>query len=111
MSATPGRAPDRIPAPDADRAEVATSLEASRRAAVAARPRDAMPLAGLRVLEIGHYTTAPLTARHLANLGAEVIKIEPPEGEAVRDWPPAQRRARATSSPTPTPTSAASCST
>ena len=45
-------------------------------------------LAGLRVLEIGHYTTAPLAARHLANLGAEVIKIEAPEGEAVRRWPP-----------------------
>jgi crotonobetainyl-CoA:carnitine CoA-transferase CaiB-like acyl-CoA transferase len=45
-------------------------------------------LIGIRVLEIGHYTTAPLGARHLANLGAEVIKIEPMEGEAVRNWPP-----------------------
>jgi crotonobetainyl-CoA:carnitine CoA-transferase CaiB-like acyl-CoA transferase len=49
-----------------------------------------LPLAGLRVLEIGHYTTAPLAARHLANLGAEVVKIEPLEGEAVRGWPPAK---------------------
>jgi crotonobetainyl-CoA:carnitine CoA-transferase CaiB-like acyl-CoA transferase len=88
MSCTPGRAPERIPAPDADRRAVA---------ALAGRPlpwhpigRSAMPLAGLRVLEIGHYTTAPLSARHLANLGAEVIKIEPPGGEAVRDWPPAR---------------------
>ena len=47
-------------------------------------------LAGIRVLEIGQYTTAPLAAKQLALLGAEVIKIEPPEGEASRTWPPHQ---------------------
>ena len=47
-----------------------------------------MPLAGLRVLEIGQYTTAPLAAKHMASLGAEVIKIEPVTGEASRAWPP-----------------------
>lgn len=47
-----------------------------------------MPLAGLRVLEIGQYTTAPLAAKHMALLGAEVIKIEPLTGEASRAWPP-----------------------
>jgi crotonobetainyl-CoA:carnitine CoA-transferase CaiB-like acyl-CoA transferase len=49
-----------------------------------------MPLAGLRVVEIGQYTTAPLAAKQLALLGAEVIKIEPPKGEASRAWPPHQ---------------------
>lgn len=49
-----------------------------------------MPLAGLRVVEIGQYTTAPLAAKQLALLGAEVIKIEPPMGEASRAWPPHQ---------------------
>lgn len=48
------------------------------------------PLAGLRVIEIGQYTTAPLAAKQLALLGAEVIKIEPPGGEASRAWPPHQ---------------------
>mgnify|MGYP003636119549 FL=1 len=47
-----------------------------------------LPLTGVRVLEIGQYTTAPLTARHLASLGAEVIKIEPPSGDAAREWAP-----------------------
>lgn len=47
-------------------------------------------LSGLRVLEIGQYTTAPVAAKHLALLGAEVIKIEPPSGEASRAWPPHQ---------------------
>ena len=50
----------------------------------------ALPLAGLRVVEIGQYTTAPLAAKQLALLGAEVIKIEPPGGEASRAWPPHQ---------------------
>ncbi|GAB3093020.1 hypothetical protein GCM10027287_39810 [Bordetella muralis] len=47
------------------------------------------PLAGLRVIEIGQYTTAPLAAKHLAALGAEVLKVEPLEGEASRAWTPA----------------------
>ena len=47
-----------------------------------------LPLKGIRVLEIGQYTTAPLSTRHLATLGAEVIKIEPPAGDAARDWLP-----------------------
>ncbi len=49
------------------------------------------PLHGLRVIEIGQYTTAPLAAKQLATLGAEVIKVEPLEGEASRAWPPHQR--------------------
>ncbi|MFG1225610.1 CoA transferase [Xanthobacter wiegelii] len=51
---------------------------------------EALPLRGIRVIEIGQYTTAPLAAKHLALLGAEVIKIEPPSGEASRAWPPHQ---------------------
>ena len=47
-----------------------------------------LPLKGIRVLEIGQYTTAPLSTKHLATLGAEVIKIEPPKGDAARDWQP-----------------------
>jgi len=47
-----------------------------------------LPLKGVRVLEIGQYTTAPLSTKHLATLGAEVIKIEPAAGDAARDWLP-----------------------
>tara|TARA_R110000782_G_scaffold265932_2_gene360044 strand:+ start:10326 stop:12074 length:1749 start_codon:yes stop_codon:yes gene_type:complete len=46
------------------------------------------PLAGLRVIELGQFTTAPLACRHLAALGAEVLKIEPPSGDAGRTWEP-----------------------
>ena len=43
-------------------------------------------LSGLRVLEIGHFVAAPFAARLLADLGADVIKIEPPAGDPVRQW-------------------------
>jgi len=43
-------------------------------------------LAGLKVLEIGHYIAAPFCTRILADLGAEVIKVEPPGGDPFRGW-------------------------
>jgi crotonobetainyl-CoA:carnitine CoA-transferase CaiB-like acyl-CoA transferase len=44
------------------------------------------PLLGLKILEIGHYVAAPFCTRILADLGAEVIKIEPPGGDPFRGW-------------------------
>src|SRR3712207_2573338 len=45
------------------------------------------PLAGLRILELGHFVAAPFCTRLLADLGAEVIKVEPPgAGDPVRQW-------------------------
>src|SRR6185369_8572571 len=81
-----GKAATTIPARDADRAFV-QSLPAKPRAAKINSDQVA-PLAGLRVLEIGQYTTAPLAAKQMAALGAEVIKVEPATGEASRAWPP-----------------------
>ena len=43
-------------------------------------------LQGLRVVEIGHFVAAPFGARLLADLGADLIKIEPPAGDPVRQW-------------------------
>lgn len=48
------------------------------------------PLRGLHVVEVGQYTTAPLVAKHLAALGAAVVKVEPEEGDATRFWKPGQ---------------------
>jgi crotonobetainyl-CoA:carnitine CoA-transferase CaiB-like acyl-CoA transferase len=45
-----------------------------------------LPLVGLKILEIGHYIAAPFCTRILADLGAEVIKLEPPGGDPFRGW-------------------------
>ena len=44
------------------------------------------PLSGVRVLELSAYTTGPLSARYLSNLGAEVLKVEPLKGESIRGF-------------------------
>lgn len=71
---------------DIDRA-VAAERVIHGRPGVAGAPTGGV-LAGLRVLEIGQYTTAPLCARQLGALGADVVKIEPPGGEPARILPP-----------------------
>jgi formyl-CoA transferase len=45
-----------------------------------------LPLQGLKIVELGHYIAAPFCTRLLADLGAEVIKVEPPEGDPFRGW-------------------------
>ncbi len=42
------------------------------------------PLKGRRVVELGTMVAAPFATHILANLGAEVIKIEPPRGDTTR---------------------------
>ena len=47
------------------------------------RPEN-LPYAGLRVVEFTHMVMGPTCGMVLADLGAEVIKIEPPEGDSTR---------------------------
>ncbi|EYD72615.1 CaiB/BaiF CoA transferase family protein [Limimaricola hongkongensis] len=46
------------------------------------------PLAGLRVVELARILAGPWAGQVLADLGAEVIKIEAPEGDDTRRWGP-----------------------
>ncbi len=89
-SATPGAILTDVPAPDEARDWVFEQIEKTRLRPPKLRGEasTAAPLAGIRVVELGHYTAAPLTGRYLANLGAEVIKVEAPGGEAMRGWAP-----------------------
>ena len=43
-------------------------------------------LAGLRVLEMGTLIAGPFCTRLLADMGARVIKVEPPGGDPLRNW-------------------------
>ncbi|WP_264021467.1 CaiB/BaiF CoA transferase family protein [Mycolicibacterium pyrenivorans] len=48
-------------------------------------PIDERPLlAGLKVLDIGHWFAGPYASRLMADLGADVIKVEPPIGDPMR---------------------------
>lgn len=44
------------------------------------------PLSGLKIIELGQLIAGPFAAKIMAEFGADVIKVEPPTGDPLRQW-------------------------
>lgn len=52
---------------------------------------EALPLEGVKVVELSHLIAAPYAGMLMADEGAEVIKVEPPQGELARSREPTRK--------------------
>ncbi len=52
----------------------------------ASKPDAQYPLHGLKVLDFSRVLAGPFAGRMLSDLGADVVKIEPPDGDVTRLW-------------------------
>lgn len=50
--------------------------------------KETLPLQGIKVIEFCNVAAGPFCGMLLADMGADVIKVERPEGDTLRTWPP-----------------------
>ena len=87
LTATPGGVRSRAPALGQHTDEVTAIVDEPLPARVAPAATDGGedgPLSGIRVVDLSSFIAGPVISRHLASLGAEVVKVEPPTGDPFR---------------------------
>ena len=83
-----GVSPEKLSSPVEGRRAAAAAVARPSSRSRSPSAKLSAPLAGVRVIEMGQFTTAPLVGRQLGALGAYVAKLEPDGGEPAREMPP-----------------------
>lgn len=88
FGSTPSTVRSPAPTPGQHTAEVLAGLQRQRPGPPPGRrtPDDRPLLDGVKVLDLGHWYAGPFSSRLLADLGADVIKLEPPSGDGMRGF-------------------------
>jgi crotonobetainyl-CoA:carnitine CoA-transferase CaiB-like acyl-CoA transferase len=53
---------------------------------VPSQPAQQLPLRGIKIVSLCHYLQGPAAVQYLADMGAEVVKVEPRDGAFERHW-------------------------
>ena len=89
FTSTPGEVRQPAPRPGQHTDDVLSEIRGLASAGTArptGSPDEAPLLEGVKILDLGHWYAGPFSSRLLANLGADVIKLEPTVGDGMRGF-------------------------